>query len=293
MADRMTKITCIQGGNNMKRMSILAVILVLALALSACGSEKAPEATVPATTAPAVTEAPAPVVLALSDWSMSASTWSSPNGATIHVSAVPAAYADGLIAAFEVRLNGEDVAVVPCEWDGTVFTASAELNAADGYSYYIVLTAPDGTSEEIGINTASQPTVEAFVNMETALASYCSVTVEESAFEGGKLTLASGKVQVQAPTITDDSEVITCTKAELVLLFNGETLDTESLTLSETETAGLFEAQLQDIIFDVPEMEDDQQLDLYLNVTLSNDQILSAFGGNWFYNNQDLLPVVG
>lgn len=277
----------------MKRMSILAVILVLALALSACGSEKAPEATVPATTAPAVTEAPAPVVLALSDWSMSASTWSSPNGATIHVSAVPAAYADGLIAAFEVRLNGEDVAVVPCEWDGTVFTASAELNAADGYSYYIVLTAPDGTSEEIGINTASQPTVEAFVNMETALASYCSVTVEESAFEGGKLTLASGKVQVQAPTITDDSEVITCTKAELVLLFNGETLDTESLTLSETETAGLFEAQLQDIIFDVPEMEDDQQLDLYLNVTLSNDQILSAFGGNWFYNNQDLLPVVG
>ena len=149
----------------MKRMSILAVILALALALSACGSEKAPEATAtaPATTAPAVTEAPAPIVLALSDWSMSATTWSSPNGATIHISAVPETYADGLIASFEARLNGEDVAVVPCEWDGTAFTASADLNAADGYSYYIVLTAPDGTSEEIGVNTASQPTVEAFV----------------------------------------------------------------------------------------------------------------------------------
>ncbi len=277
----------------MKRMSILAVILVLALALSGCGSEKAPETTAPATTAPAVSEAPAPVVLALSDWSMSASTWSSPNGATIHISAVPETYADGLIAAFEVRLNGEDVAVVPCEWDGTVFTASAELNAADGYSYYVVLTAADGTTEEIAVNTASQPTVEAFVNMETALASYCSVTVEESTFEGGKLTLATGKAQVQAPTITNNNEVISCAKAELVLLFNGETLDTESLTLSETETAGLFEAQLQNITFDVPEMEDDQKLDLYLNVTLSNDQVLSAFGGNWFYNNQGLLPVVG
>jgi len=277
----------------MKRMSVLALVLVLALALCACGSEKAPETTTPATTVPVETESPAPIALALSDWNMSASTWSSPNGATIHISATPETYADGLIAAFEVRLNGEDVAVVPCEWDGSVFTASADLNAADGYSYYVVLTAVDGTTEEIAVNTASQPTVEAFVNMETALASYCSITVEESTFKGNKLTLSSGKVQVQAPTITNDNEVITCAKAELVLLFNGDALDTESLTLSETETAGLYEALLKNVTFDVPEMEDDQQLDLYLNVTLSNDQLLSAFGGNWFYNDQGLLPVVG
>ena len=280
----------------MKKMSILALVLVLALALCACGSSKTPETTAPATvaaTVPAETEAAAPVVLALSDWNMRATTWSSPPGATIHISAVPEAYAQGLIAAFEVRLDGEDVAVVPCEWDGTAFTASADLNAADGYSYYVVLTAADGTTEEIAVNTASQPTAEAFVNMETALTSYCSIIVEESAFEDSKLALVSGKAQVQAPTITNEGEVITCAKAELALLFNGETLDTVKLTMAETETAGLFEAQLKDISFDVPEMEDDQQLDLYLNVTLSNDQLLSAFGGNWFYNNQGLLPVVG
>ncbi len=277
----------------MKKMSILAVILVLTLALSACGGNKTPETTAPATTAPVETEAAAPLSLALSSWDMSATTWSSPNGATIHVSAVPEAHIEGLIAAFEVRLDGEDVAVIPCEWDGSVFTASADLNAADGYSYYVVLTAPDGTSEEIAVNPASEPTVEAFVNMETALASYCSVIIEESVFEGSKLTLGGGQVQVQAPTITNDNEVITCAKAELVLLFNGETLDTEAIALTETETAGLFEAQVKNITFDVPEMEDDQQLDLYLNVTLSNDQVLSAFGGNWFYNDQSLLPVVG
>lgn len=277
----------------MKRMSILAVILALALALCACGS-KAPEATAAETAASTTAaETAAPLVLALSDWSMRATTWSSPNGATIHISATPETYAEGLIAAFEVRLNGEDVAVVPCEWDGTVFTASADLNAADGYSYYVVLTAADGTTEEIAVNTASQPTVEAFVNMETALASYCSVTVEQSTFEGSKLTLSSGKAQIQAPTITNDNEVITCAKSELVLMFNGEPLATKALTLNETETAGLFEAPLQNITFDVPEMEDDQQLDLYLNVTLSNGQVLSAFGGNWFYNNEGLLPVVG
>ena len=280
----------------MKRMSILALMLVLALALSACGSSRMPEATATApaeVTLPAETEAAAPPVLALTEWNMSATTWSSPNGATIHISATPEAYADGLIAAFEVRLGGEDVAVIPCEWDGAAFTASADLNAADGYSYYVVLTAADGTTEEIAVNTASQPTAEAFVNMESALASYCSIAVEESAFEGGKLTLSSGKVQVQAPTITNQNEVITCAKAELVLMFNGEALDTQALTLAETENTGLFETQLQDITFEVPEMEDDQQLDLYLNVTLSNGQILSASGGNWFYNDQGLLPVVG
>ena len=280
----------------MKRMSILALFLALALVLCACGGDKTPETAAPETvaaTVPAETETAAPIVLALTDWSMHATTWSSPNGATIHVSATPEAYADGLIAAFEVRLNGEDIAVIPCEWDGSIFTASADLNAADGYSYYVVLTSVDGRTEEIAVNTASQPTVEAFVNMETALASYCSVTIEESTFENGQLTLVSGKAQVQAPTITNNNEVIRCAEAELVLLFNGETLDTEALTLTETETAGLFEVQLQNITFDVPEMEDDQQLDLYLNVTLSNDQVLSAFGGNWFYNNQGLLPVVG
>jgi hypothetical protein len=224
---------------------------------------------------------------------MSATTWSSPNGATIHISATPETYADGLIAAFEVRLNDEDIAVIPCEWDGTFFTASADLNAADGYNYYVVLTAADGKTEEIAVNTVSHPTADAFVNMKSALASYCSVTVEESTFEGSKLTLVSGKVQAQVPTITNDNEVITCAKAELILLFNGETLDTEALTLRETETTGLFEAQLQDVTFDVPEMEDDQKLDLYVNVTLTNDQVLSAFGGNWFYNDQGLLPVVG
>ena len=284
----------------MKKTIALAWILVLAMALSACGS-KAPETepattaapTAAATTLPAETEAPQPLTLGLTGWDMSATTWSSPNGATIHISATPETYAEGLTAAFEVRLEEETVEQIPCAWDGAAFTASADLNAADGYGYYILLTAPDGTAEEFAVNTAEQPTVEAFVNMETALTSYCSITVEESTFEDSKLTLVSGNVQVQTPAITNEGEAITCEKAELVLRFNGETLDTETVELSETDTPCLFEAQLQDITFDVPEMEDDQQLDLAMEVLLSNQQVLSAFGGNWFYNDQGLLPVVG
>jgi len=278
----------------MKRMTILTIILSLILTLCACGSEKAPE-TAPATAAPATVPAENTVSepLDLTGWDMSASTWSSPNGATIHISATPNQYTDGQSAAFIVRLENDEVANVPCQWDGTVYTASADLNAADGYCYYVALTAADGTITEVAVNTPNEPVNEAFINMESALLSYCALTVEESAFEGSKLVLTSGSAQVQVPTITDDGAAITCQKASLVLSFNGEELATAELPVTASPTAGLFEAKLSNISFDVPEMEDDQQLDLTLHAVLSNGQELSAFGGNWIYNAEDLLAVFG
>jgi len=274
--------------------TVLAAILVLALALSACGSEKAPETTAPSTaaaTVPAETTAAQP--LTLTDWSMSASTWSSPNGATIHITATPNYYAEGQKADFVVRLESDDISSIPCQWDGTSYTASADLNAANGYCYYVVLTAADGTIAEVAVNTPAAPTNEAFINMEASLESYCSVIVEESECVNNQLTLSGGKVQVQAPVITNEGEVVACQEAALALRFNGNELDKKVLTLTETDTAGLFEAALENIVFDIPEMEDDQKVELTLNVTLTNGQMLSAFGGNWFYNEEGLLPVVG
>ena len=188
----------------MKKMTILAMILVLAIALTACGGDKAPETTAAtvAATAPVET-APVAQPLSLTSWNMSASTWSSPNGATVHINATPNAYAEGQKADFVVRLESDDVTTIPCQWDGTNYTASADLNAANGYCYYVVLTAADGTVTECAVNTPAAPVNEALINMEAALASYCSVTIEESEIADNKLNLANCKVQVQAPTITN------------------------------------------------------------------------------------------
>ena len=279
----------------MKKMTLLAVILALAVALTACGKEAEPtETTVAATTAAAaVTEAPVSQTLTLTDWSMSASTWSSPNGATIHITATPSHYEEGQHADFIVRLESDDVTTIPCQWDGTNYTASADLNAANGYCYYMLLTAADGTAQEVAVNTPAAPVDEALIDIEASLESYCSITVEESVFEDSKLTLPTGKVQVKTPLITNEGETISCQEAALVLTFNGETLDRKVLTLTETATKGLWEAALENIIFDAPEIEGDQSLDLTLNVTLTNGQVLSAFGGSWVPNDEGLLPVVG
>lgn len=278
----------------MKKMTILAMILVLAISLTACGGEKAPETTAAtvAATAPVETT-PVAQPLSLTSWNMSASTWSSPNGATVHINATPNAYAEGQKADFVVRLESDDITSIPCQWDGTNYTASADLNAANGYCYYVVLTAADGTVTECAVNTPAAPVNEALINMEAALASYCSVTIEESEIADNKLNLANCKVQVQAPTITNEGETISCKKAYLILSFNEEELAKVEVNLEETATAGLFEAAVSGITFDIPALENDQKVVLSVNAALSNGQALSAFGGEWVYNEEGLLPVVG
>lgn len=280
-------------------MTILVMILVFALAMTACGSEKAPEtteaatvATTVATAAPTETTAP-PQPLTLSSWTMSASTWSSPNGATIHISATPSHYSEAQKADFLVRVDTEEIASIPCQWDGANYTASADLNADNGYSYYVVLTDADGSVEEFAVNTPEAPTNEAFINMKDSLESYCSVVIEESNFGDNQLTLTAGKAQVKAPAITNEGEVISCQEAALILSLDAEELAKVALTMNPTATTGLLEADLNGIVFDIPEMEDYQKLELTLNAVLTNGQILSAYGGNWQASAEGLLPVLG
>lgn len=270
-------------------LTVIALLAVFALMLCGCSSKDTTETTNASATAG---EAAAPA-LGLADFHLSTTTWSSPNGATVHLTATPVGYAEGYSAAFVVRLEGEEVANIPCEWDGKQYTASAELNAADGLCYYVTMKAADGNTAEVPVNTPTQPTDEALINMASSLESYCNLMVDESAFADGKLTITSGSVLVQAPKITNDGEEITVSEAVLALNFNGEEVTSEKLELAESETNGAYELALSEVTFDVPEMENDQQLNLVLNVTLSNGQSLSAAGGNFFYNDGELLTAVG
>ena len=253
----------------MKRKNILAVIAlvaVFAFALVGCGSkDKEPTAN----TAASVPEMSAGQELTLTSSTLTAATWSSPNGATVNLTATPNGYAEGQSAAFIVRLEGEEAANVPCEWNGSAYTASADLNAADGYCYYVLLTAADGTQTEVAINTPTAPQ------------------------DGSTLTITGGSVEVQAPRITNEGETITCSKAELVLTFNEEIVGTAALTMEAAEIPGSYTADISGITFNIPSMEDDQQLSIRLDVTLSNGQFLTAPGGTFSFLNGEMVSSVG
>ncbi len=253
-------------------LTVIALLCALSLVLCGCG-KKEPQVQAPAETAP----------FGLSDVKLTTSTWSSPNGATVHLRAVPYGYKDGQSALFLVRQGTAEVASIPCQWDGTAYTADAELNAADGLSYSVLFTDHLGFSQEIPVDAP-----ESLVNMASALESYCTLLVEKTEYADGKLTVSEGTVTVQVPQITDGGHAVTVTDAKLILTFEGREVSSTELDLS----SGAAEYSILAVLT-VPELENDQQVVLSLEVTLSNGYVLTDEGGTFFYNEGELLTAVG
>lgn len=270
----------------MKRTLILIFTLLLLLSFSACG-KKAGETTVPETTIDTTG-----MELALVDWTMNATTWSSPNGATVNITATPTFHKDSQCAEFMVILNQEEVFRQACGWDGKSYTCSADLNAANGYGYYIVLTDTDGTEIVIAVNTVESPIDTTLINMESALDSYAALHVTGSADKGRKLTIESATAQIQLTAITQEVPV-TVSQAALVLTYEGAEADRRTLELPAPKSVGYYEAEIKNISLDIPKMEDDERLTLHLEVTSSDGQVLTAPGGTWFYSAGKLLSTVG
>lgn len=229
----------------------------------------------------------------LESWELQPTVWANGNGAAVRFTAVPVNYAEGMSVSFVVRLSGQEVAAVDCAWDGTCFAASVDLEAADGYGYYCVLTAADGSREQLALNTPENPVDDTLVYLRTSLVAYGNLVVESWYDADGKLTITSGYVQVQMPRISTNGSQITYSSADLVLQFNGQELARTPLDLPDGEGEGSYELVLTDLVFDMPEMEDADQLELWLEVSLSTGEELLATGGSWFCSDGELLLAVG
>lgn len=275
--------------------AILVCVLAAALmlAFTACGSKDAEQSQ----TTEATVAQPIPTVSGqtgeLASFTLGATAWSSSNGATITFTAVPESYQDGQSAIFLARLDDQEVDRVTCDWDGSTYTAELDLNAADGYFYYCILVAPDGTEKEVGVNTPDLITSPELMSLATALEAFCTMTLNESKAEGDQLAITDGYYQVQLPLISRTGEAVSITSVSLILK-SGDSEIASQVLPSPNEISDLFyQAQLSGTSFDIPEMEDDQQLVLSLEITLSDGQVLTTSGGNWHYAGGELLGVVG
>ena len=273
---------------------LLAIVMVLTAA--ACSKKTEP-------TVSTESETPAPTTasqenagreLSLTEVSFSVTTWSSPNGATVNLTAVPNEHAKGDSAEFVVRLDADTVASVPCEWKDNAYVASAELNGADGYGYYVIITGKDGSIAEIPVNTPEEPVDEALVNLASYLQSYCTLTLNDAALEGDNLTILSGYALVQAPRITENSDNVACAQASLVLTLDGQEIASVPLTMAPGETDRSYDSTITDMSFTIPgDLSDGQQLMLRLDAVLTNGQTLTAQGGSWTAQNGVVANAVG
>ena len=286
--------------NRKKTALIAALALCATVILSGCGKEPKADAnaTAPAQTteatqatasAPAGSLAHVETEGSLQSWELTAQVWSSSNGATGTLTAQPRAYEKGQGASFVVRLEGKEVENVSCSWDGKYYTASADLEAADGYEFECVLFPPQGVGEHYTLSDA----YDSLVYMKRSLDAYCNLYISDFKDADGKFTITAGWASVQLPQLTTAGTAIGFQKAQLVFALNGETVETQDVNLPQGEGQGSYESSLSNISFTMPQMDDDYQLDLSLVVTLTNGEELTADGGSWFYNNNELKMAAG
>lgn len=229
---------------------------------------------------------------ALQDWTLEAAAWKDGNGATVTFTATPVNYVEGQEAALSVRMGDLEAESTNCVWNGTAFVGSVELSAADGYSYYCILTSLDGSQEEIALNTPENVTNESLVYLGSNLNAYANLIVEDWEATGSNLVVKSGYAQVQMPRLSTSGPA-SLSKASLVLKLNGEETSRMDVSMPAGEGEGSYEMALTDVSFTMPTMADDYQLELYLEVALSTGNTMEVVGGSWYSNNGELLLVVG
>jgi len=228
----------------------------------------------------------------IAKWSLTTTAWEDGTGADIALTAEPAVFEEGMSAVFSVRLEGAEVAHISCEAEDEVFTATARLPGVDGYSYYCILIRADGSREQFALSTPENPVEDIPVYLAESLTSYCNMTVDGWLDTDGKVTMTSGYIQVQLPRISA-SGTPEVESARLSLNHNGESYADLDITLEPGEGAGAYELQLDNVGFTLPELAEDDYLDLWVIVKLSDGTELSAPGASWFNGADGLFLVVG
>ena len=225
----------------------------------------------------------------LSDWELTAAAWADSTGADVTFTAVPTEYQPGMGATLLVMLGDRQAASVPCVWDGTVFRGTANLNAADGYSYFCLLSGPNGV-QQLSLMGPDSENAGIPVYLHSALSSYCNLLVSDWVEQNGSTLILNGAyAQVQLPQIQE----LTIASQELVLRLNGQISVKVPIMLMPSEVAGSYELIINDLHLPMPELDSTDNLELYLEITLSDGRHLQAFGIGWYLENGKLSASVG
>lgn len=227
----------------------------------------------------------------LKNWELTPSPWADSTGADVIFTAEPTEYQPGMGATLLVMLGERQAASVPCVWDGSVFRGTANLNAADGYSYFCLLSGPSGV-QQLSLMGPESDNADIPVFLQSSLSSYCNLMIHDWVEQSGtSVTLTAAYAQVQLPRI--QAEALTIESQELVLRLNGQVSARVPIVLTPSEVEGSYEMTISDLHLPMPALTATDNLELYLEITLSDGRHLQAFGIGWYLENGKLASSVG
>lgn len=228
----------------------------------------------------------------LADWTLTGKPLVQGSGAEVTLTVTPTRYREGQLVSFRVHLDGQLTAELYCDWDGSAYVGSVELDAADGYSYSLLITEPSGAQEYRELNSPANPVDASLVYMYSSLSAACTLSITDWQIADGMLTIGGGSADIQLPLMTADGEAASCAGVSLVLQLDGVELSRKSVMVPQTQDSTI-SIPLSATGFEIPELEENSQLDLWLEVTLSDGQTLTHSGSSWFCFEGELVQAVG
>lgn len=178
-------------------------------------------------------------------------------------------------ALLRVMAGSTVLAEVPCQWDGAAWTATAGVEAGNGYTYSLVIG-----SEARTLASPEKPAYPELVNLADALNAYCNLVVGEWEVREDVLTLQTCYAHVRYPQLGGGD--VRCTRAELVLKHGDTVLSTFPVTDLLQEADGGCDGQIDNASFPLPGLEEGEQVDLWLEATLSDGQVLTVCAATWY-----------
>ena len=222
----------------------------------------------------------------LASWELKPEAWEDGAGADITLTAVPANYAEGMSAQLNVCF-GQEVNAVQCQWNGKAFVATASVPAKDGYTYILVL---DG--EKVELASPANPASYVCVYLASSLNYNCTLMINGWISEMNVLKLLDAHLQVNMPQLATDGGA-KIQSAALVMRLGTTEVSRKNVTMVEGEGEGSFELTLQNYEIALPKMQQNDQVDLWLEVTLSDGQILLSAVSSWYLGEGGLYLVAG
>lgn len=227
----------------------------------------------------------------LERWSLDARGTDDVSPAQILFSARPYARQEGQSAQLLVTLEGKEVARADCLWDGENYTASVSLLPEDGYGYYCLLTAADGTTEQLLLSTPDSPAAPKLTYLAGSLGTYANALTENITMEEQAIG-AEVAVAIQMPLISADDTPVTLVQAKLSWQREDQVLFEEVLSLQEGETEGSMTGHMT-VRLENPPLEEGTAVDLVLTAELSDGRVLTALAGSWTVADGRLESSVG
>lgn len=231
--------------------------------------------------------------MSIVSWNLEPRVREDGDGADVVFTGVPNSNISGVSVFLDVLLNGEDVGTYPCIWNGTAYTATAILEAQNGYSYTCIVQNPDGTSDTYPLASPENPTNYQAVNLKDSLSTYCNLLVGDWELDADTLKLTSLHLEVQLPQLSPAGAEVTCREARLALYLDGSEADRKILELVPGEATNALTLEGPAPQFPLPELADGDQLALWLEIDLSDGRTERVCGAEWYLENGELLLVAG